>query len=75
MTIIQGKELASNAANAASLTHNYTLGLPSARQFPILTCMDTTLDPSRPALPDGGAHPIPISEDCASDAEILDCVV
>ncbi|MEA2612656.1 MAG: carbonic anhydrase, partial [Chloroflexota bacterium] len=59
MSTILNDVLAANAAYADSFGAKAELGLPPARRFAILTCMDARLDPAKYAgLSEGDAHVI-----------------
>ncbi len=68
--------LASNAKYAASFGDKGRLGLPPARQFAILTCMDARLDPAKYAgLSEGDAHVVRNAGGRASDDAIRSLVI
>jgi carbonic anhydrase len=68
--------LASNEAYAADFGDKGQLGLPPARQFAILTCMDARLDPAKYAgLSEGDAHVIRNAGGRASDDAIRSLVI
>ena len=63
--------LAANEAYAADFGEQGKLGMPPARQFAILTCMDARLDPAKYAgLSEGDAHVIRNAGGRASDDAI-----
>ena len=47
MSQLRSEVLASNHAYAADFGDKSKLGLPPARRFAILTCMDARLDPAK----------------------------
>ena len=56
---ILGEVLAANQQYSASFGDKANLGLPPARRFAVLTCMDARLDPAKFAgLSEGDAHVI-----------------
>ena len=68
--------LAANEQYAASFGAKSELGLPPARQFAILTCMDARLDPAKYAgLSEGDAHVIRNAGGRASDDAIRSLVI
>jgi carbonic anhydrase len=68
--------LAANEAYAAGFGDKGQLGLPPARQFAILTCMDARLDPAKYAgLSEGDAHVIRNAGGRASDDAIRSLVI
>jgi carbonic anhydrase len=68
--------LAANEAYAASFGEKGKLGMPPARQFAILTCMDARLDPAKYAgLSEGDAHVIRNAGGRASDDAIRSLVI
>ncbi len=68
--------LAANEAYVAEFGDNGQLGLPPARQFAILTCMDARLDPAKYAgLSEGDAHVIRNAGGRASDDAIRSLVI
>lgn len=68
--------LAANEAYAASFGAKSELGLPPARGFAILTCMDARLDPAKYAgLAEGDAHVIRNAGGRASDDAIRSLVI
>ena len=76
MSKVLDEVLAANAAYAASFGAKSELGLPPARQFAILTCMDARLDPAKYAgLSEGDAHVIRNAGGRASDDAIRSLVI
>ena len=76
MSQIQQEVLKANAAYAADFGDKGKLGLPPARQFAILTCMDARIDPARLAgLREGDAHVIRNAGGRASDDAIRSLVI
>ena len=76
MTKILEEVLAANAKYAASFGEKGKLGLPPARGFAILTCMDARLDPAKYAgLAEGDAHVIRNAGGRASDDAIRSLVI
>jgi len=68
--------LAANEQYAASFGAKGELGMPPARQFAILTCMDDRLDPAKYAgLSEGDAHVIRNAGGRASDDAIRSLVI
>ncbi len=68
--------LAANQEYAASFGAKGGLGMPPARQFAILTCMDARLDPAKYAgLSEGDAHVIRNAGGRASDDAIRSLVI
>jgi len=68
--------LAANEAYAADFGERGQLGMPPARQFAILTCMDARLDPAKYAgLSEGDAHVIRNAGGRASDDAIRSLVI
>lgn len=68
--------LAANEAYAASFGEKGQLGMPPARSFAILTCMDARLDPAKYAgLAEGDAHVIRNAGGRASDDAIRSLVI
>src|SRR6188768_1892691 len=68
--------LAANEAYAADFGDKGQLGMPPARQFAILTCMDARLDPAKYAgLNEGDAHVIRNAGGRASDDAIRSLVI
>lgn len=76
MSKVLEEVLASNAAYADSFGDKANLGLPPARGFAILTCMDARLDPAKYAgLSEGDAHVIRNAGGRASDDAIRSLVI
>jgi len=76
MSQIQQEVLKANAEYAASFGDKAKLGLPPARGFAILTCMDARLDPAHYAgLSEGDAHVIRNAGGRASDDAIRSLVI
>ncbi len=76
MTKILDEVLAANAKYAAGFGDKGKLGLPPARSFAILTCMDARLDPAKYAgLAEGDAHVIRNAGGRASDDAIRSLVI
>jgi carbonic anhydrase len=76
MSQILSEVLASNRAYAANFGDKGKLGLPPARRFAILTCMDARLDPAKCAgLAEGDAHVIRNAGGRASDDAIRSLVI
>jgi carbonic anhydrase len=76
MSTILNDVLAANAAYADSFGAKAELGLPPARGFAILTCMDARLDPAKYAgLSEGDAHVIRNAGGRASDDAIRSLVI
>jgi len=76
MSKIRNEVLESNRKYAASLGDKGKLGLPPARRFAILTCMDARLDPAKCAgLAEGDAHVIRNAGGRASDDAIRSLVI
>src|ERR1035437_2263522 len=68
--------LAANDTYASSFGTKAKLGLPPARRFAILTCMDARLDPAKYAgLSEGDAHVIRNAGGRASDDAIRSLVI
>jgi len=68
--------LAANARYAAQFGNKGSLGMPPARRFAILTCMDARLDPAKFAgLSEGDAHIIRNAGGRASDDAIRSLVI
>jgi carbonic anhydrase len=68
--------LKANAAYAASFGEKGKLTLPPARDFTVLTCMDTRLDPAKYAgLSEGDAHVIRNAGGRASDDALRSLVI
>src|ERR1700729_3164304 len=76
MSKIVSEVLEANRSYAQSFGAKSTLGLPPARGFAILTCMDARLDPARYAgLSEGDAHVIRNAGGRASDDAIRSLVI
>jgi len=76
MTKIRTEVLESNRKYAASFGDKGKLGLPPARRFAILTCMDARLDPAKCAgLAEGDAHVIRNAGGRATDDAIRSLVI
>ncbi|HEU4411357.1 MAG TPA: carbonic anhydrase [Polyangiaceae bacterium] len=76
MSKIRDEVLRANAAYAADFGDKSALGLPPARQFAILTCMDARIDPAKVAgLREGDAHVIRNAGGRASDDAIRSLVI
>ena len=76
MSQIRNEVLESNRKYAASFGDKGKLGLPPARRFAILTCMDARLDPAKCAgLAEGDAHVIRNAGGRASDDAIRSLVI
>lgn len=76
MSKVLAEVLESNRKYAASLGDRSKLGLPPARRFAILTCMDARLDPATYAgLAEGDAHVIRNAGGRASDDAIRSLVI
>jgi carbonic anhydrase len=76
MSTILNDVLAANAAYADSFGAKAELGLPPARGFAVLTCMDARLDPAKYAgLSEGDAHVIRNAGGRASDDAIRSLVI
>ena len=76
MSNIRNEVLESNRKYAASFGEKGKLGLPPARRFAILTCMDARLDPAKCAgLAEGDAHVIRNAGGRASDDAIRSLVI
>ena len=76
MSKILTEVLESNRKYAASFGDKGKLGLPPARRFAILTCMDARLDPAKCAgLSEGDAHVIRNAGGRASDDAIRSLVI
>jgi carbonic anhydrase len=68
--------LTANAAYASTFGAKSALGMPPARRFAILTCMDARLDPAKYAgLAEGDAHVIRNAGGRASDDAIRSLVI
>jgi carbonic anhydrase len=73
---IQSEVLNANAAYVAEFGERGKLGLPPARRFAILTCMDARIDPAKLAgLREGDAHVIRNAGGRASDDAIRSLVI
>ncbi len=76
MSKILPEVLEANAKYSASFGEKGKLGLPPARRFAILTCMDARLDPAKYAgLAEGDAHVIRNAGGRASDDAIRSLVI
>ena len=76
MVAIKDEVVRANAAYAASFGDKAELGLPPARRFLILTCMDARLDPAKFAgLAEGDAHVVRNAGGRASDDAIRSLVI
>jgi len=76
MSKIRDEVLTANQLYAASFGDKGKLGLPPARGFAILTCMDARLDPAKIAgLAEGDAHVIRNAGGRASDDAIRSLVI
>ena len=76
MSKIRNEVLEANRKYAASFGDKGKLGLPPARRFAILTCMDARLDPAKCAgLAEGDAHVIRNAGGRASDDAIRSLVI
>jgi carbonic anhydrase len=76
MAEIKDEVIRSNAAYAASFGDKAKLGLPPARGFLILTCMDARLDPAKFAgLAEGDAHVVRNAGGRASEDAIRSLVI
>jgi len=70
------EELDANRSYAANFGEKATLGMPPARRFAILSCMDVRLDPAKYAgLAEGDAHVIRNAGGRASDDAIRSLVI
>ena len=73
---VVGEVMAANAKYAAEFGDKGKLGLPPARRFAILTCMDARLDPAKYAgLSEGDAHVIRNAGGRATDDAIRSLVI
>src|SRR6201986_316277 len=73
---IYDEVLAANDAYASSFGTKGELGMPPARRFAILTCMDARLDPAKYAeLAEGDAHVIRNAGGRATDDAIRSLVI
>ena len=76
MSKIRDEVLRANDEYAKSFGDKRQLGLPPARQFSILTCMDARIDPAKLAgLSEGDAHVIRNAGGRASDDAIRSLVI
>ena len=76
MSKIVDEVVAANRSYAGSFGAKAELGLPPARQFAILTCMDARLDPAKYAgLSEGDAHVIRNAGGRATDDAIRSLVI
>ncbi len=76
MSDVKKAVLAANDAYAADFGARGELGLPPARRFAVLTCMDARLDPAKYAgLSEGDAHVIRNAGGRASDDAIRSLVI
>ncbi len=76
MTKIKEEIVKANALYASEFGDKAALGLPPARGFAILTCMDARLDPAKVAgLAEGDAHVIRNAGGRASDDAIRSLVI
>ncbi len=76
MSKIKDEILSANAAYAASFGDKAKLGLPPARGFLVLTCMDARLDPAKYAgLAEGDAHVVRNAGGRATDDAIRSMVI
>lgn len=76
MSAIKNEVLEANESYAAAFGDKGTLGMPPARRFAILTCMDARLDPAKYAgLAEGDAHVIRNAGGRASDDAIRSLVI
>lgn len=76
MSKVRNEILESNRKYCASFGEKGKLGLPPARRFAILTCMDARLDPAKCAgLTEGDAHVIRNAGGRASDDAIRSLVI
>ena len=76
MSKVLEEVLAANARYAAQFGNKGSLGMPPARRFAILTCMDARLDPAKFAgLSEGDAHIIRNAGGRASDDAIRSLVI
>ncbi|MGH9504197.1 MAG: beta-class carbonic anhydrase [Terriglobales bacterium] len=76
MSKVVTEVLESNRQYAASFGEKGKLGLPPARRFAILTCMDARLDPAKSAgLAEGDAHVIRNAGGRATDDAIRSLVI
>src|SRR5271154_2782609 len=76
MSKIQSEVLQANQLYSSTFGDKSKLGLPPARRFAILTCMDARLDPAKYAgLAEGDAHVIRNAGGRASDDAIRSLVI
>ena len=76
MSKVLDEVLAANKKYAAEFGDKAKLGMPPARRFAVLTCMDARLDPARFAgLAEGDAHVIRNAGGRASDDAIRSLVI
>jgi carbonic anhydrase len=76
MSTVRDEVLTANRAYVDSFGARADLGLPPARRFAILTCMDARLDPAKYAgLSEGDAHVIRNAGGRASDDAIRSLVI
>jgi carbonic anhydrase len=76
MSKILDEVLAANRAYVSTFGDKGKLGMPPARQFSVLTCMDARLDPAKFAgLAEGDAHVIRNAGGRASDDAIRSLVI
>ena len=76
MTQIRDEVLAANAAYVSRFGAKSRLGMPPARRFAILTCMDARLDPAGFAgLAEGDAHVVRNAGGRASDDAVRSLVI
>src|SRR5580704_5701449 len=76
MNKIHSEVLEANSKYSASFGEKGKLGLPPARRFAVLTCMDARLDPAKFAgLAEGDAHVIRNAGGRASDDAIRSLVI
>jgi len=76
MSHVRDEVLAANAAYSGAFGNKARLGLPPARRFAILTCMDARLDPAKYAgLAEGDAHVIRNAGGRATDDAIRSLVI
>src|SRR6202158_2951139 len=76
MSKVLDEVLSANQSYASAFGRKSELGLPPARHFAILTCMDARLDPARYAgLAEGDAHVIRNAGGRASEDAIRSLVI
>jgi len=76
MSKVHSEVLEANSKYSASFGERGKLGLPPARRFAVLTCMDARLDPAKFAgLAEGDAHVIRNAGGRASDDAIRSLVI